>query len=276
MTPSDGKVDLHVHTTFSDGDMTPDEMVREAQRLGLAGIGIADHDEIEGAAVAIEEAGTSGFEVVPAVELSTSDGKTDVHVLGFMIDLRNENLLGYLRLFRDARLRRGLDMVERLKGMGVGLDPDLVLEIANGGSVGRPHVAEALMRSGFVESYEEAFRKYIGFDSPAYVPKYQLKPDLAFELIAGAGGVGAIAHPGTLRRDDLITDFMACGMRALEVYHPKHNDRSIAHYRQLADKMGLVATGGSDTHGRRDGKLLLGTCTVPYATLEQLRRARSY
>jgi predicted metal-dependent phosphoesterase TrpH len=276
MTSADGRVDLHVHTTFSDGDMTPDEMVREAQKRGLAGIGIADHDEISGAAVAIEEAGSSGFEVVPAVELSTSDGKTDVHVLGLMIDLKNENLLGYLKLFREARVRRGLDMVERLRGMGLGVDPDLVLEIANGGSVGRPHVAEALLRSGFVESYEEAFRKYIGFDSPAYVPKYQLKPHLAFELIGAAGGVGAIAHPGTLRRDDLITEFTACGMRALEVYHPKHNERSIAHYQQMADKMGLVATGGSDTHGRRDGNLLLGSCTVPYSTIELLRRARSY
>ena len=276
MTSADGRVDLHVHTTFSDGDMTPDEMVREAQKRGLAGIGIADHDEISGAAVAIEEAGSSGFEVVPAVELSTSDGKTDVHVLGLMIDLKNENLLGYLKLFRDARVRRSLDMVERLRGMGLGVDPDLVFEIANGGSVGRPHVAEALLRSGFVESYEEAFRKYIGFDSPAYVAKYQLKPHLAFELIGAAGGVGAIAHPGTLRRDDLITEFMACGMRALEVYHPKHNERSVAHYQQMADKMGLVATGGSDTHGRRDGNLLLGCCTVPHFTIELLRRARSY
>ncbi|HVP56851.1 MAG TPA: PHP domain-containing protein [bacterium] len=276
MTSNDGRVDLHVHTTFSDGDMTPEEMVREAQKRGLAGIGIADHDEIGGAAVAMEAAGSSGFEVVAAVELSTSDSKTDVHVLGFMIDLKNENLLSYLKLFRDARLRRGLDMVERLRGMGLALDPDLVLEIANGGSVGRPHVAEALLRSGFVESYEEAFRKYIGFDSPAYVPKYQLKPNLAFQLIAEAGGVGAIAHPGTLRRDDLITEFMTCGMRALEVFHPKHNERSVAHYQQLADKMGLVATGGSDTHGRRDGNLLLGSCTVPYSTIDELRRARSY
>jgi len=276
VTSMDGRVDLHVHTTFSDGDMTPDEMVREAQKLGLAGIGIADHDEVAGAAVAAEEAGSSGFEVVPCVELSTSDGKTDVHVLGLMIDATNVNLRDYLKIFQETRLRRGLEMVERLRGMGIGVDPDLVLEIADGGSVGRPHVAEALLRGGFVETHEEAFRKYIGFESPAYVPKYQLKPHLAFELIAAAGGVGAIAHPGTLRRDDLVTEFMACGMRALEVYHPKHNERSVAHYQQLADKMGLVATGGSDTHGRRDGNLLLGACTVPVSTLELLRRARSY
>jgi predicted metal-dependent phosphoesterase TrpH len=276
MRAEDGQVDLHVHTTFSDGDMTPEEMVEAARQMGLAGVGIADHDEVAGAAVALEAAGSDGFEVVPAVELSTSDGKTDIHVLGYMVDLRNENLLGHLKIFKETRLKRGLEMVERLRAMGINMDPDLVIEIADGGSVGRPHVAEALLRGGFVETYEEAFRKYIGFESSAYVPKYQLKPHLAFKLIGEAGGVGAIAHPGTLRRDDLITDFMSCGMKALEVYHPKHGEKHAAHYKQLAEKMGLVATGGSDSHGRRDGKLLLGTCTVPESTIAELRKARSY
>jgi predicted metal-dependent phosphoesterase TrpH len=276
MRSADGMLDLHVHTTFSDGDMTPGEMVSEAMRIGLAGIGIADHDSIGGVAEAAEAAGSSGFKVVAGVELSTSDGKTDVHVLGYMIDPENENLLSYIRLFKDARMKRGLTMVDKLREMGVNVDPDLVLQIANGGSVGRPHVAEALLRGGFVETYEEAFRKYIGFDSPAYVPKYALKPELAFQLIAEAGGVGGIAHPGTLRRDELITDFVSCGMKALEVYHPKHSEKHTAHYQRMAQKMGLVATGGSDTHGRRDGNLLLGTCTVPVSTIDEMRKARAY
>lgn len=273
---SDGVADLHVHTTFSDGDMTPEEMMAEARKIGLAGIGIADHDEIAGVRVALEAAGANDPEVVPGVELSASDGKNDVHVLGYLVDVENANLLDFLQLFRDTRLRRGLMMVERLRAMGVNVDPDLVIEIADGGSVGRPHVAEALVRSGVVESYEEAFRKYIGFDSPAYVHKYQLKPEAAFKLIAEAGGIGAIAHPGTLRRDDLITGFMSCGMKGIEVFHPKHNEKTRAHYGQIADKLGLVATGGSDTHGRRDGNLLLGTCTVPHSTIDRMRRARSF
>ena len=272
----EGLVDLHVHTTFSDGDMTPEEMVEAAKNLGLAGIGIADHDEIDGAAVAVEAAGSSGFQVVPAVEMSTSDGKTDVHVLGYLIDLKNEKLRDFLQVFRDARLKRGLQMVERLRAMGMNVDPDQVLEIANGGSVGRPHVAEALLRGGFVGTYEEAFRKYIGFDSPAYVPKYQLKPDLAFSLIKEAGGVGVIAHPGTLRRDDLITDFVAWGMKGIEVYHPKHQAQLVEHYERLAEKMGLIVTGGSDSHGRRDGNLLLGQYTVPLSAIDALKKARSY
>jgi 3',5'-nucleoside bisphosphate phosphatase len=276
MKDASGQADLHVHSVCSDGDMTPEEIVFEACKLGLAAVAITDHDAIDGVEIAMEAAGSTGLEVVPGVELSTSDGKTDVHVLGYMVDVHDENLLGYIKLFKEARLKRGLEMVERLRGMGLPIDPDILMEIAGGGSVGRPHVAEALRRCGHVESHEEAFRKYIGFESPAYVPKYLLKPQLAFQLIGEAGGIGAIAHPGTLRRDDLITEFASCGMRALEVYHPKHNERSVAYYERLADKLGLVATGGSDSHGRRDGNLLLGTCTAPHSAVEGLRRARSY
>jgi len=276
MKPPNGSADLHVHTRFSDGDMMPEEVVLEAKRIGLAAVAITDHDAIGGVEIGIEAAGSGDLEVVPGVELSTSDGKTDVHVLGYMIDVRDENLLRYIKIFADARRVRGLEMVQRLKGMGVNMDPDQVLEIAAGGAVGRPHIAEALVRGGFVGSHEEAFRKFIGFESPAYVPKYHLEPHIAFELIAKAGGIGAIAHPGTLRRDGLITEYMACGMKAIEVYHPKHSEKHAAHYQRMADKMGLVATGGSDSHGRRDGNLLLGTCTVPSSAVDQLRKARSY
>lgn len=270
------RVDLHVHTVFSDGDMTPEQIVVEGQKLGLAGIAITDHDDIGAIEVAIEAAGGSGFEVVSGVELSTSDGNSDLHILGYLIDFRDENLLKYLEVFREARLKRGIEMVERLRGMGVAIEVDSVLAIAGDGAVGRPHIAAALLKNGCVDTLEEAFRSYIGFDSPAYVPKYQLKPSDAFRLIGEAGGIGAIAHPGTSRRDDLITEFIACGMRAIEVYHPKHRESDIVRYRRLADKMGLVPTGGSDTHGVRDGHLQLGCCTVPRSTIQKLARAKSY
>jgi predicted metal-dependent phosphoesterase TrpH len=160
--------------------------------------------------------------------------------------------------------------------MGVDIEVDSVLEIAGGGAVGRPHIAAALVENGAVDSVETAFRKYIGFQSPAYVPKYQLKPSEAFRLIREAGGVGAMAHPGTTRRDELITDFIAEGMRAIEVYHPKHSESDIARYRMLSEKLGLVATGGSDSHGRRNAKLYIGAHTVPRSVVEQLKESRSY
>ena len=276
MSEQEGRVDLHVHTVFSDGDMTPEEMVAEARKMGLAGIAITDHDEIGGVEVAMEAAGSSGLKVVPGVELSTVEGKTDLHILGYLIDVHDEQLHKHLQVFRDARRNRGIKMVERLRDMGVDIKVDSVLEIAGDGAVGRPHIAAALLRNGCVETLEDAFRRYIGFDSPAYVHKYQLKPSEAFRLIADAGGIGAVAHPGTSRRDDLIADFMASGMRAIEVYHPKHREPEIERYQRLADKLGLVATGGSDTHGRRDGNLTLGACTVPLSVIDQLHHAKSY
>jgi predicted metal-dependent phosphoesterase TrpH len=275
MSGSNETLDLHVHTTFSDGDMTPAEVVEYAKGLGLAGVAITDHDEVAGVDAALEAAGRD-FEVISGVELSTSDGKCDIHILGYLIDTRDEELLKYLEIFRDARRKRGIRMVGRLQEMGVDIGVDEVLEKAGGGAVGRPHIAAALVENGAVDSVETAFKRYIGFNSPAYVAKYQLKPSDAFRLIRQAGGVGALAHPGTTRRDDLITDFMAEGMRAIEVYHPKHSENDIKRYLRLAEKLGLVVTGGSDSHGTRNKKLQIGAYTVPRSVLEQLKNARAY
>jgi predicted metal-dependent phosphoesterase TrpH len=270
------RFDLHVHTTFSDGDMTPAEVVETACELGLAGIAVADHDEVAGVREAAETGKSCGLSVIPAVEFSTYEGKADIHILGYLLDVENEKLLEHLTKFRDARLDRGIKMVERLRQMGVTIDVDSVLEIAGGGAVGRPHIAQALLKNGAVDNYEEAFRKYIGLRSPAYVQKYQLRPGEAFDIIKEAGGVGVLAHPGTLRRDDLIPGFVAAGMRGIEVYHPKHGVWAVDHYRQTAEKMGLVATGGSDSHGSKDGALLLGSCTVAASVVDELERAKSY
>lgn len=268
--------DLHVHTTFSDGDMTPTDVVEAACEVGLAGIAIADHDEVAGYAEAVTAGRDHGIKVLPAVEFSTYEGKADIHILGYLLDTTNVKLLEHLTKFRDARRNRGIKMVERLREMGVDVDVDSVLKIAGEGAVGRPHIAQALLRNGAVSNYEEAFRKYIGFNSPAYVQKYQLRPHDAFGIIKEANGVGVLAHPGTLKRDDLIPGFVAAGMRGIEVYHPKHNKYLLEHYKQLAEKMGLVVTGGSDSHGSKDGTLLLGSYTVPASVVEELEKARSY
>ncbi len=268
--------DLHIHTTFSDGDMSPTQVVEAACELGLAGIAIADHDEVAGVDEAVEAGKLCGLRVIPAAEFSTYDGKADIHILGYLLDTRSEKLLEHLTKFRNARRERGIKMVELLRGMGVEIDVDSVLEIAGDGAVGRPHIAQALLRNGVIDNYEEAFRKYIGFHSPAYVQKYHLRPSEAFDIIREAGGVAVLAHPGTLRRDDLIPGFVAAGMRGIEVHHPKHDRHAVDHYKQMAEKLGLVATGGSDSHGGKDGTLLLGSCTVGASVIEDLERARSY
>ena len=256
--------------------MTPTDVVDAACELGLAGVAIADHDEVAG----VEEAAAAGkscnLRVLPAVEFSTYEGKADIHILGYLLDIKNEKLLEHLNKFREARLNRGIKMVERLREMGVSIDVDSVLEIAGGGAVGRPHIAQALLRNGAISNYEEAFRKYIGLHHPAYVQKYQLRPHEAFEIIKEANGVAVLAHPGTLKRDDFIPGFVAEGMRGIEVYHPKHNQWAVNHYKQIAEKLGLVATGGSDSHGSKDGALLLGSCTVTSSVVEQLERAKTY
>ena len=256
--------------------MSPEEVVEAACELGLAGIAIADHDEIAGIPGAIEAGKSCGLRVIPAVEFSTYEGKADIHILGYLLDVENEKLQEHLAKFRDARRNRGIRMVERLRDMGVDIEVDSVMQIAGEGAVGRPHIAQALLKSGAIANYEEAFRKYIGFHSPAYVQKYQLRPTEAFEIIKEASGVGVLAHPGTLKRDDLIPGFIAAGMRGIEVYHPKHNKWLADHYKQMTEKLGLVATGGSDSHGRKDGSLLLGSCTVPASVVEDLEKAKSF
>jgi predicted metal-dependent phosphoesterase TrpH len=256
--------------------MSPTQVVEAACELGLEGIAIADHDEVAGVAEAVEAGKCCDLRVLPAVEFSTYEGKADIHILGYLLDTGSPALLVHLTKFRDARRNRGIKMVERLREMGVDIDVDTVLRIAGDGAVGRPHIAQALLKNGAIDNYEEAFRKYIGFHSPAYVQKYQLRPHEAFEIIKEADGVGVLAHPGTLKRDDLIPGFVAAGMRGIEVYHPKHNKHLVDHYKQMTEKLGLVATGGSDSHGRKDGALLLGSCTVDSSVVEELEQARSY
>jgi predicted metal-dependent phosphoesterase TrpH len=256
--------------------MSPTQVVEAACELGLAGIAIADHDEVAGVGEAVDAGKSCGLRVLPAVEFSTYEGKADIHILGYLLDTQSPALLEHLTKFRDARRNRGIKMVERLREMGVNIDVDTVLSIAGDGAVGRPHIAQALLKNGAVGNYEEAFRKYIGFHSPAYVQKYQLRPHEAFDIIREADGVGVLAHPGTLKRDDLIPGFVAAGMRGIEVYHPKHNKYLVDHYTQMTEKLGLVATGGSDSHGRKDGALLIGSYTVDSSVVEELERAKSY
>lgn len=271
---SEGQCDLHIHSTHSDGLLTPEQIVRTAKEVGLAAIAISDHDAVS----AIDPAKRTGkllnIEVVPAIEMSCLHGKSDVHILGFFLDYHNPDLLAFLDKVQRKRLKRAEEMVARLNEQGVALDVKRVLDIAHGGALGRPHIAQALLERGYVKTMDEAFMKFIGYHSPAYVPKMEIAPLEAIDLIKHYGGIPVAAHPGSYGDDDLLASLIAAGLMGVEVYHPDHNDAQADHYLEIAQKNGLFITGGSDCHGGRKGRIALGDTRIPYRYLAAMKRAK--
>jgi len=263
--------DLHIHSTYSDGTLTPEEIVDLAQKAGLAAISITDHDNVSGVAVARKAAEGGALEIVSGVELSAIEDGTDVHMLGYFIDTDSPSLAGHLNTFRNARRMRAEKIVAKLKKMGLELDMDAVLEKAGGAAIGRPHIAEALVDEGLVMSYEEVFRKYIGYGGPAYEAKYVISPAKAVDLIHAAGGAAVIAHPGVHLQESTVEKILECGVDGIETRHPKHTPEAAARLGALAAKLGLVETGGSDYHGDNRGNMPFAEWTVPYAWVEALR-----
>lgn len=269
------KIDLHIHTTYSDSALTPQEVVNRALELGLKAIAITDHDSVAGIEEAVEAARGKDLEVIPGVELSLTVDHSDLHLLGYFINHRDLTLVEQLNLFRAVRLERAQKIIEKLNHLGVELSLDAVLSIAGSGAVGRPHIAEALVERKYVSSFDEAFARFIGYHAPAYVPKFKLSVEEGIALIKAADGIPVLAHPITLRRDELIPHFVRCGLMGIEVIHPEQDGAAQRYYTNLARKYGLVVTGGSDCHGHQKGKLLMGTVQVPYSFLEGLRRLKS-
>ncbi|MBT5873543.1 MAG: PHP domain-containing protein [Candidatus Latescibacteria bacterium] len=271
---STGFVDLHSHTTFSDGLLTPEQLIAHAKKRSLRALAITDHDTIEAVNSAVSAAQAQGMEIVPGVELSATEGNSDVHILGYYIYAAHDELLSHLATFRTGRFVRAQRMVSELNNLGMGITFDQVLEKAGGesGSIGRPHVAQVLVDGGHVKTLNEAFRKYIGSGRPAYVEKHKISASDAIGLIQSAGGIAVMAHPGSIRRDELIPELTASGLSGLEVFHPEHNETQRRYYGQLAQKHGLVITGGSDYHGPREGRADLGSLKIPYSVLSSMRQ----
>ncbi|ADI01834.1 PHP domain-containing protein [Syntrophothermus lipocalidus] len=267
-------LDLHVHSTASDGLLTPPELVEEAVAAGLEGMALTDHDTVAGveAAWAYARARHSSFWFIPGIEMNTDVGPHEVHVLGYFIDPRYEPLLNRLEEIRQARFQRNLKMVAKLNAMGYKISVERVSELAQGGLIGRPHIAQALMEKGYVFSIREAFEKLIGQGKPAYVPRYKFLPEEAVQLIKGAGGVPVLAHPGLIQNDDLVERLLTLGMEGIEVYYPEHSEKDIERYLEMARKGGLLITGGSDYHGTPEeyrGKL--GCCGVSRSAAKSIK-----
>ncbi|MBI4536251.1 MAG: PHP domain-containing protein [Ignavibacteriae bacterium] len=268
----EGRADLHMHTVHSDGTLTTRELMQRAKEVGLTTISITDHDNTIGIGEAVELARSMGIVVIPGLELSASVGDLDIHILGYFFDHTNRNLLEYLSFYRKERLKRAERIVEKLNDLQIPLKLESVLEQAGTGSIGRPHIASALLEEGLTESYHEAFFKYIGFGKPAYEKKYQVTPHEAIELIASTGGLSFIAHPGNSIDEKVIVDLIRQGVDGIEVVHPSHSPERVAYYRGIAGEYFLLASGGSDFHGgKKNDHEVFGKYFIPEEQVEMMR-----
>ncbi len=268
-------VDLHVHTHFSDGSFSPDEVVQCALQNNLAAIGITDHDSIGGIEPAMASARPAHLEIIPGVELTAEGNNKEIHMLGYCIDWQNSQFRDRLTMLQEVRRERAKKMVERLGELGVNISFQDVEELAGVGAIGRLHLAQVILQAGYVNSVEEAFRKYIGDNGPAYVKKYRLTPREAIEMIVEVGGIPVLAHPSLLNNDELIPQLVKDGLKGIEVFYTNQNSETSSRYQNLAREYGLFPTGGSDCHGLAKGGVLMGKVKVPYEWLERLREARA-
>ncbi|MGH2556217.1 MAG: PHP domain-containing protein [Actinomycetota bacterium] len=270
-------IDLHTHTVYSDGTFTPSELLELARDRGLDVVAVTDHDTTSGLIEASASGAHLGIDVVPGVELSTVREGEGVHMLCYYMDPSNGELMAELHRLRDDRFSRGERMVRKLQELGYPITFERVQEIARGGNIVRPHVAQALVEAGVVPTVKEAFSdELIGSGGRAYVEKHALHPRDAIGLIHGAGGACVLAHPGTWREaapvpDGLIEELVEAGVDGIEARHPEHTPELEAHYVDLAEASGLFWTGSSDCHGTRYDPVRLGTRRTQPEQFERLQ-----
>jgi len=282
---STGYIDLHLHTTASDGVMKPSEIVRYAKRKGLQAIAITDHDTIEGLEEGLSEANRIDFEVIPGIEISAEYSPGSMHLLGFLLDINHPLLKERLEYLQKARAERNPKIVEKLNRLGIEITYEEVVKASGGGQVGRPHFAQVLLEKNYVRNYQEAFERFLRKGAPAYVDKFRFKPKEAIHFIKEAGGITVLAHPNTLHMngysdlENLILGLVEEGLKGIEVYYPEHSHLEVAQYKILAERHGLLITGGTDYHGIEKNGLDIGVgrgdMKIPYSMLEALKAARN-
>jgi hypothetical protein len=265
--------DLHLHTNFSDGTYTPEELVSQATKHGLAAIALTDHDTVEGCQRAADACKALEIEFIAGAELTAEQNENEIHILGYFLDTHNARLLSEIAKFQAVRQNRIHEMVARLNELNVPLRAEDVFAMANCRSPGRPHVARALVKAGLCTSLDEAFERFLKKHRPAFVPKAKISARYAIELIHQSGGLAVMAHPGLNRTDEVIPDLVEAGMDGIECFHTKHSTAISEHYLEIADKFKLLVTGGSDCHGLSKGKPLIGTVKLPYQQVEKLKSA---
>jgi predicted metal-dependent phosphoesterase TrpH len=267
-------IDLHMHTTASDGRCTPDELVRRVHEKGIRTMSVTDHDTMAGVAPSTRAAEPLGITVVPGIEITSVHRGKDVHVLAYYIDEDAPGLKELLRTQRQLRVDRAIEIANRLAKLGAPIDvePFIAAASAPGGkAIARPQIAQALIAAGHVETVAEAFDRFLGEDSPAYVPHSGASPAEVVALVASRGGVASLAHPGYRPQDEIIPGLVDAGLAAIEAFHSSHDPAAQAHYLDVAKRLGLLVTGGSDYHGEGTRRAeFFGVVNLPQAHFDAL------
>ncbi|HZS10900.1 MAG TPA: PHP domain-containing protein [Nitrospirales bacterium] len=275
------RIDLHLHTTCSDGSCTPAEVIARAQKANVTALAITDHDIVTGLPEAMEAGRNAGIDVIPGIEVSSRHGTSEVHILGYYLDWRDPTLLAHLDGYRQARHRRNPLIIEKLRALGIDITYEEVKTLAGTDAVGRPHIARVLMDKGYVGSSKEAFDRYLADGAAAHVPRELPSPAEAIQIIRAAHGIPVLAHPSWVDGKDgiyaLCAQLKDAGLGGIEVHYSTHKPDQTAQYLDTAQRLGLLVTGGSDFHGVTKPDIEVGTgrgqLKVPEKLLEPLRAA---
>lgn len=267
-----GAIDLHAHTTVSDGSLAPEALVAEAVRRGLSVLAITDHDQVRGVELCRAAAQGKNLEIVAGVEVSSALEDSTLHILGLFVDPKHAGFQNYLQQLFEERKQRAAKIIAKLQAIGMGVSLDEVLQEGKGAAVGRNHVAKLLLSKGLVGSRKEAFDRYLRKGCPAYVPYERAEPREAIDWIAKAGGRSFLAHPILVRDQNLLPKLVEWGLSGLEVIHPEHSPSDIQRYGKFCDERNLLKSGGSDYHGpNMERKGDLGRMNVPHEYLDRIK-----
>jgi len=270
------KVDLHSHSTASDGLNAPADNIRLAKEAGIVALGITDHDSISGIKEALLMGKELGVEAIPGIEMSTVENGQDVHVLGYFIDYTNPLFLKQLVELQSVRANRNKMMITKLNELGIDITMEEVQKRIRreGANVGRPHIGEVLIEKGAVKTMEEAFDRYLGKRGKAFVNPNRISPEEGIDIIKQAGGVPVLAHPGLYGDDEMVVRLIKYGLKGIEAFHPDHDENAEKKYKQMGEQYGILVTAGSDFHGSRNEEVFhapIGTKTVDYEIIEKMK-----
>ncbi|MCG3253018.1 MAG: PHP domain-containing protein [Candidatus Heimdallarchaeota archaeon] len=269
-------IDLHLHTTASDGTFSPTQVVKVALELKLKAIAITDHDTVGGIPEALDAAENEPIEVIPGIEFSTELNSVSIHVVGLYVDFQNKELLELTHEIQNARENRAKKIIEKVNALKAG--PEItfheVLELSDG-LIGRPHIGEVMIRNGYAKTMNEVFEKFLKRGGPCYVQRFKLSPKEAFEFLKRIGAIPILAHPGYISREIDLDLFIAeqkqYGLMGLEVYYPSHSEEQIKLYKELAKKYDLLESGGTDCHGKLNEGPFIGRLNIPYSLLIKIK-----